>query len=101
MIESRVGEGAAAVVYRARDGERVAAVKVLRASWRDDPVQRARLAREAALLEGWSHAHRVSVLDHGVLDDGRPYVAMEYVDAPTLRDVLRVRGGSRRWRRGR
>ena len=31
-------------------------------------------------------------LDHGTLDDGRPYLVLEYIEGPSLRDAIHERG---------
>jgi serine/threonine protein kinase len=89
-----LGEGGMGRVYRAelqgRDGFRkIVALKVLH-----DVVGHARYTVEAALLHEarigamLSHPNVVDVQDYGV-DDGRPWVALEYVDGVTLDSVLR------------
>ena len=41
---------------------------------------------------GSNHRHVVRALDHGTLDDGRPFLVLEYVEGPSLRDVIHERG---------
>ena len=31
-------------------------------------------------------------LDHGTLGDGRPFLVLEYIEGPSLRDVIHERG---------
>jgi serine/threonine protein kinase len=75
----QLGEGGAAVVFRATDGEREAALKVLRDP---DPVAQARLAREAKVAREIESRHLVRVLEVG--DD---YLVMPLY-ARSLRDTL-------------
>jgi serine/threonine-protein kinase len=77
-----VGEGAAGVVFRATDGEREVAVKVLR---EHDPEARARFAREARLAGASESPHLVPVLEVG---DG--YIVMPFYAGGTLRERLRL-----------
>ncbi len=55
-----------------------AAIKVLRAHWRD-PLAVARFARERQILAQLEDARIARLLDGGVLDDGRPWLALEYI----------------------
>jgi eukaryotic-like serine/threonine-protein kinase len=85
-IDSIVGAGGMGWVYRARHAlsERIAAVKVLR---EDQLVQdRAvdRMMREAAILASVSHPGIPRLFECGLLDDGRPWIAMELVDGTSL-----------------
>lgn len=57
-----LGEGGAGVVYRATDGTREVALKVLRGA---DPVAQRRLAREARLAQACDSRHLVRVLEVG------------------------------------
>jgi serine/threonine protein kinase len=61
-IVEPLGEGAGGVVYRATDGEREVALKVLRAA---DPVAQKRFAREARLAGAGESRHLVRVLEVG------------------------------------
>ncbi len=89
-----LGEGGMGIVYEAehtRLGQRVA-IKMLRDSVReqDDVVKRFdREARAAARLKGNHVAH---VKDVDVLDDGTPYMVMEYLDGHDLGDEIDQRG---------
>jgi serine/threonine-protein kinase len=66
-------------------GERVlatarqrAAIKLLQAHW-DDPESLQRFARERSILAELDDARIARLLDGGVLEDGRPWLALEYV----------------------
>jgi serine/threonine-protein kinase len=47
-----------------------------------------RFAREAALPAQISSAHVVQKFDHGVMDDGTPYIVMEYLEGEGLGELL-------------
>ncbi len=88
-LESVVGSGGMALVYKARDrrrGEPVA-VKLLADNLSADPELRHRFTREAELAERLSHPNVVKVLDSGEAD-GRAYIVLEYVDGPNLAEEL-------------
>jgi serine/threonine-protein kinase len=57
---------------------------------RDEDVRR-RFLREARLAARLSHPNVVRVFDVGQ-DDGRPFIAMEYVEGGTLADLVARRG---------
>jgi serine/threonine-protein kinase len=108
-VLARVGLGGTAVVYRCVDEHtgRIVAVKVLRTSGPTIPEAAGRFRREARLAARLSHRHIVRVLDFGysvapamarrmpwVTDEDLPvpYLAMEYIFGPTLKDLVRQTG---------
>ena len=58
---------------------------------RDDDL-RARFQREARLAARLAHPNVVRVYDVGEDDEGRPFIAMEYVDGETLAELVARRG---------
>jgi serine/threonine-protein kinase len=58
---------------------------------RDDEL-RARFQREARLAAKLTHPNVVRIYDVGVDDEGRPFIAMEYVDGETLAELVMRRG---------
>lgn len=56
------------------------------------PALAAQLTREACLLEALRHPGVPRVFECGVLSDGRPWVASELVEGPTLADILSEEG---------
>uniref|UniRef100_UPI00101E14D6 protein kinase domain-containing protein n=1 Tax=Sphingosinicella sp. CPCC 101087 TaxID=2497754 RepID=UPI00101E14D6 len=92
-IEERIGEGAMADVYRARDPEigRPIAVKILKAELRADQEIVARFLREARAAGSLSHPNIVTIYDVGEAD-GYPYIAMEYLDMVALDQHIRTSG---------
>jgi hypothetical protein len=89
-----LGGGGMAQVFLARDEvlERDVAVKVLRAQYAEDEEFVERFRREALGVASLSHPNIVQVYDRGVSEDGRYYIAMEYVPGGTLKDRI-VRDG--------
>lgn len=91
-IVDRLGVGGFGVVYRADQlsVDRPVAIKVLglRSS---GPDARKRFRREAQVLSRLTSPHTVRLIDFGVLDDGRFYYVMEYLEGQTL-EALIARG---------
>ena len=93
QIETQIGGGGMAVVYRAVDTllGRTVAVKMLRAQYAGDEEFVSRFRQEAQSAARLSHANIVNLYDVGTVD-GEYYIVMEYIDGPTLKDVIRDRG---------
>jgi serine/threonine-protein kinase len=91
-IESLIGRGAMAEVYRARDSdERVVALKLLDSAVAHDERFRQRFLRESELATSLHHPHIVSTFGSGE-DGGRLFLAMELVEGQDLRRLLRQEG---------
>ena len=88
-IEGCLGEGGSGVVYRGRNLrlERQVAIKILADALRDDEFAWARLLREARLASQLNHPHIAAIYDLGE-EDGRAYIAMEYVEGLPLADLI-------------
>jgi serine/threonine-protein kinase len=91
-----LGRGGMAEVRKAIDTRlgRSVAVKQLRADLATDPTFQARFRREAQSAASLNHPTIVAVYDTGEEPDPAtgvpiPYIVMELIDGPTLRDVLR------------
>ena len=95
-LDARIGAGGMATIYRAHDLtlDRDVAVKVLHPHLVNDEALRERFRTEARHAARLLHPNIVNVFDTGDRDgpDGLPWIVMEYVDGPSLRDVLRERG---------
>lgn len=90
---SELGRGGMATVYRAFDEslDREVAVKMLHAHLASDPVFLERFRREARAAAALAHPNVVGVHDWGEADDA-PYLVLQLVEGPTLRELLRVVG---------
>ena len=86
-------EGGWSAVYRARDLrlERTVALKVLLEGLQGDDATWARTLREARLASSLSHPNICTIYDVGE-DEGRAYVAMEYIDGLRLSDHIQEGG---------
>jgi eukaryotic-like serine/threonine-protein kinase len=88
-IERRIGSGGMADVYCAQDlqlGRRVA-LKVLYRRFAEDQEFVERFRREASSAAGLQHQHVVAVYDRGEWD-GTYYIAMEYLDGRSLKQIV-------------
>lgn len=94
VVERVVAEGGVGVVYaaRARHGGVRRALKVLKPALAGDSGHRARFAQEIAYARCVSHPNVVSVIDHGRLADGRPWLTMDLLEGATLGAVVRRQG---------
>ena len=89
-IEEEIGRGGMGTVYRARQLtlDRVCALKVLRLEFAANPQYRQRFLQEARSAARLNHPNIVTVHDAGE-EDGKLFIAMHYVDGPTVADLLR------------
>ncbi len=81
VIEREVGRGGVGIVYRAHDSVTLTtvALKVIAISG-VDAGEEARFHREGRALAGLHHPGIVRLVAFGQLDDGAPYVAMEWLE---------------------
>ncbi|MEV4168953.1 serine/threonine-protein kinase [Nonomuraea sp. NPDC049709] len=88
----RLGEGGQGIVYLATapDGTKVA-LKLLRADLAGDAEASERFVREVAMARRVAPFCTAQVIETG-LYGGRPYIVSEYIDGPTLADVVREQG---------
>jgi serine/threonine-protein kinase len=88
-IESPLGRGGMATVYRARDTVlgRTVAVKILAERYARDARAVERFRREARAAGALNHPNVVAVYDTGA-EDGTHYIVMEHVEGRTLDELL-------------
>jgi hypothetical protein len=93
-LDERLGAGGMSTVYRARDSvlERQVAVKLLAEHLADDEGFLARFRREALAAARLIHPNIVQVYDSGLDPDAhRHFIVMEYVEGPTVAQLIRQR----------
>ncbi len=85
----RLGSGGMADVWLAEDThlQRQVALKVLHRRFAQDREFVQRFQREAESAAGLQHPNVVSVFDRGEFE-GTYYIAMQYVDGPTLKQLI-------------
>jgi beta-lactam-binding protein with PASTA domain/predicted Ser/Thr protein kinase len=92
-VMRKLGAGGMADVYLAEDEElgRRVAIKILNDRHANDESFVERFRREAKNAAGLSHPNIVSIYDRGEAE-GTYYIAMEYLDGRTLKELLIARG---------
>jgi serine/threonine-protein kinase len=93
-LKRKLGEGGMGEVWLAEHGllKRPCAVKFIRPDLAASPATAARFAREVQAVTGLSHVNTVRVFDYGQADDGSFYLVMEYLEGPTLEELVREAG---------
>jgi serine/threonine-protein kinase len=88
-LQSIIGSGGMATIYRARDLQldRIVAVKVLHEIYSADPLFVRRFLREARTALSLKHSNIVRVYDF-VQTDGHYFIVMELVEGTDLRSYL-------------
>jgi serine/threonine-protein kinase len=91
-LDRKIGSGGMADVWLAEDTEldRNVAIKILHDRFAQDSEFVQRFQREAQSAAGLQHPNVVGVFDRGEFRDSY-FIAMEYVDGPSLKDL--VKGG--------
>jgi serine/threonine protein kinase len=94
LIEQCVGIGGAGTVYRARhrDLQMSVAVKLMHDVYQRDAKYCQRFHAEALSASRLDHANLTRVYDFGQEADGLLYIAMEFLDGRSLREVLEQDG---------
>ncbi len=92
VLDEVLGEGATAVVYRARDlrFRAAVAVKVLKAqsSSEHDNETRTRFIQEAQMMAQLSHPHVARLLDYGTIEGGSLFMVQELAQGPSIQTLL-------------
>jgi serine/threonine protein kinase len=94
-LDKEIGRGGMGVVFSGRQTylDRRVAVKLLlvkREAADDDYVRR--FQREAKILAGLSHPHIVGCYSAGITSDRQPYLVMEFIDGPNLKNWVTEHG---------
>ncbi|HEY4240547.1 MAG TPA: serine/threonine-protein kinase [Kofleriaceae bacterium] len=98
-LDRLIGEGGFGQVWRAVPEDPatlamhpVVAIKVLHLELVRSVDAMTRFQRELDAIERLHHPNVVHGFGHGTLADGRPYIVLEYVEGPSLREVIHERG---------
>ena len=92
-VLNRIGSGGMADVYCAEDLQlgRNVALKVMHSRFAEDPEFVERFRREARNAAGLQHQNVVAVYDRGEWD-GNYYIAMEFLDGRSLKQIVQQEG---------
>ncbi|MEZ6073687.1 MAG: serine/threonine-protein kinase [Pirellulales bacterium] len=93
-LTRKLGEGGMGEVWLAEHGllRRPCAVKFIRPELAANPATAARFDREVQAVTALSHLNTVRVYDYGQSDNGSFYLVMEYLDGPTLEELVMSAG---------
>ncbi|MBM3335134.1 protein kinase, partial [Candidatus Sumerlaeota bacterium] len=87
----QLGSGGMGVVHKVFDSKNqcVVAMKVLRESLTSSSKVLERFFREAQVVASLNHRNIVNIYDYNISSTaGKSYIAMEFIDGPSLRDVI-------------
>ena len=86
-VESEIGHGGMATVYRARDTklDRLVALKIMHPHLRGAAEARARFRREAQSVARLKHDRVLEIYDYSGEESDESYIAAELLTGPTLR----------------
>ncbi|MEZ4545770.1 MAG: protein kinase [Cyanobacteriota/Melainabacteria group bacterium] len=89
LIE-KLGEGGMGRVYRVRDLalDKEFAIKILQQDLSKDASALKRFNQEIDAAAALSHANLISIYKHGTTDNGEPYLVMDFVDGPSLAELI-------------
>jgi eukaryotic-like serine/threonine-protein kinase len=90
QIIAKVGKGAMATVYKARQVslDRIVAIKVLPKRLNDNPEFVERFYKEGRAAARLSHNNIVQAIDVGFAPEGYHFFVMEYIEGKTLYDLM-------------
>jgi DNA helicase-2/ATP-dependent DNA helicase PcrA len=88
-----IGAGGMGAVYKAHDNKlhRIVALKVLPPEYVSQQDRRRRFFQEARAASALNHPNILTVYEVGE-DEGRPYIAMEFIEGETLRQKIKSNG---------
>src|SRR5678810_1507528 len=93
QIIEPIGAGGMGAVYKAFDSklQRVVALKLLPSEYVSQEDRRRRFFQEARAASALNHPHILTIYEVGE-DEGKPYIAMEYIEGETLRHKIAKNG---------
>jgi serine/threonine-protein kinase len=93
-LDTFLSHGGMGSVYRATHVmlDKTVAVKLIKPELVTSPDVVRRFQREARAASNLNHPNIVGVYDLGQAEDGTLYIAMEYINGPSLKDVIKTTG---------
>jgi serine/threonine protein kinase len=95
LIERELQRGGFGIVYLARDLQlhsRPVVIKVLLEDAYKSEYVVQKFRQEMEALSRIDHPGVIGIIDSGELSDGKPFIAMQYVDGSTLRSLMKPEG---------
>ncbi len=94
LIQSMIGEGGMAVVYKAHHTimERTVVIKVMQGWLLSNQKSIERFMRECKVTAKLNHPNIVTVYDVGAINGKAPYLVMEYIKGEALADRIQRQG---------
>ncbi|MBX9667966.1 MAG: protein kinase [Candidatus Obscuribacterales bacterium] len=92
-VLSAIGYGGMGVVYKVRHLVlgRLFAIKIIHPYLASDIRNRRRFQREAQAASRLTHPNLATVFDWDIMEDGRPYIVMYYIDGVKLSELTKIR----------
>jgi eukaryotic-like serine/threonine-protein kinase len=93
-LQKQLGKGGMGEVWLAEHRllKRPCAIKFIRPDLAANPATAARFEREVRAVTALTHFNTIRIYDYGRADDGSFYYVMEYLDGPTLEDLVKRAG---------
>src|SRR6185503_2825205 len=93
-LDSYLSQGGMGAVYKATHVmlDKTVVVKLIKPELVTSAEVVRRFQREARAASNLNHPNIVAVYDLGQTEDGTLYIAMEFIDGPSLKDVIRKTG---------
>ncbi len=83
IIKRIINQGGMSEIYLAKKAggrsEQLAAIKIMKPSFRNDTYAE-RFRNEQRILSSINHPNIATLFDHGITDNGYPFLIMEYID---------------------
>ena len=89
----KIGEGGTSFVYsyKSKKNNRIVAVKVLKAEFRDDPDYTRRFIREALITKKLNHTNVVKIFNVSNENNHDKYIIMEYLEETLSHKIMRYK----------
>lgn len=90
QVLEKIASGGIGIVYKAKDtalAGKLVALKVLKPDTKDSS-NLVRFQNEARILVRLSHPNIATAYDFGISKNGEPFMAIEFIDGVTLREIL-------------
>ena len=94
QILSEIGSGGMSTVYKAKHQllEKMVAIKLIQQKYVHDKATIIRFQQEAKAAAALKHNNICGVTEFEILDDGRAFIVMDYVEGKSLADILEADG---------